>query len=460
MPRPFAVILGVAFLAGTLILTDTIKGTFNGLLAKADAGTDAYVRAPAPSTSAMAKAPVLSTPRCSPRSARIDGVDQASVQVSGYAQIVDKDGKAVGTPETGVLGMNWVTVPALNPFTIASGRAPAGPDEIAIDKHSADIAKLGIGDRTTVLSTGEPRPATIVGITRFGDVDTPGGMSVVLFDDVTAQTVLNGPVRSTRSPSLRRTVSTPTRSSPGSLRSSAASNEVISGATLTKEHQDDITKDISQFGTFLTIFALIAVFVSAFIINNTFSIIVSQRTKEMALLRAVGATGRQVRRAVLAEAAVTGLVASAVGLTRRRRRRQGPAGAARARSASTSRSAPRVISTATVVISMVVGFVVTVVSAVLPGPPSVEGCADRRSARRCAGSFRRVEATHRHRDCLDGCSPSATLLAGLQRGEHQDRRRRRGRAASSPSRSSDRCSPVRSLRCSACRSLGCAEPPE
>ncbi len=119
----FAIILGVAFLAGTLILTDTIKGTFNGVLAKADAGTDAYVRGSSALDLGFGKsaqpidASLLDTIRT------IDGVDQASVQVSGYAQILDKEGKAIGAPDTGVLGMNWITVSELNPFTIVSGRA-------------------------------------------------------------------------------------------------------------------------------------------------------------------------------------------------------------------------------------------------------------------------------------------------------------------------------------------------
>jgi putative ABC transport system permease protein len=361
----FAVILGVAFLAGTLILTDTIKGTFDTLLAKADAGTDAYVRAVSPlelgygETGHPVDASIINRVR------GVDGVDQASIKVSGYAQILDHAGKAVGTAQTGVLGMNWVTVPDLNPFTIDTGRAPAGPGEIAIDKHSAKLAKLGIGDRTSVLSTGEPREATIVGIVRFGDVDTPGGLSVVLFDDVTAQAVLNQPGQID---AIAVTALDGVDSDALVARIApvvGATNEVISGATLTVEHQHDIGKDIGQFGVFLTMFALIALFVGAFIINNTFSIIVSQRTKEMALLRAVGASGRQVRLAVLAEAAVTGVVASAIGLT---------AGIGVAKGLRALLSALGVdiplgnlrITTATVIGSIAVGVVITLASAVLP----------------------------------------------------------------------------------------------
>jgi putative ABC transport system permease protein len=190
-------------------------------------------------------------------------------------------------------------------------------------------------------------------------------MSVVLFDNVTAQAVLNEPGQVDAIAVTAKDGVAPATLVARIAPIVGASNEVISGAALTKEHQDDITKDISQFGIFLTIFALIAVFVGAFIINNTFLIIVSQRTKEMALLRAVGATGRQVRLAVLTEAAVTGLVASALGLI---------AGIGVAKGLQVLLSAlgvdiplgAAVISPTTVFISMTVGFVVTVFSAVMP----------------------------------------------------------------------------------------------
>jgi putative ABC transport system permease protein len=384
----FAIILGVAFLAGTLILTDTIKGTLNGVLAEADAGTDAYVRSSSALELGYGQTARTIDASLTEAIRNVNGVDQVSIEVSGYAQILDKSGKAVGAANTGLLGMNWVTVSKLNSFTLSSGRAPNGPNEIAIDKHSAKLAKLRVGDHTTVLSSGKPRPATIVGITRFGNVDTPGALSVVLFDDATAQAVLNTPgqvdgIAVTAQPGVSPTTlvarlapvmhaaSQPTRwekflnAVVPQRQQPRAPIEVISGATLTKEHQHQINKDISQFGTFLTIFALIALFVGAFIINNTFSIIVSQRTKEMALLRAIGATGRQVRLAILAEAAVTGLVASGVGVV---------AGMGVAKGLQLLLSALGVdlpldslaISTSTVAISIAVGFVITTISAVMP----------------------------------------------------------------------------------------------
>ncbi len=362
----FAVILGVAFLAGTLILTDTIRGTLDDALVQADAGIDVYVRGSSELHPGYGQGGPPIEANLIDAIRNVDGVDRASIEVSGYAQILDKAGKAVGSANNGgVLGMNWVTVPELNPYTIISGRPPTGPDEIAIDRHTAKTANLQIGDHTTVLSTGEPRPATIVGITRFGNAASPGALSLVLFDDITAQVVLNAPGQVDAFAVTARNGVSPDTLVARITPVVGASNEVISGATLTKEHQDQIGKDISQFGMFLTIFALIALFVGAFIINNTFSIIVSQRTKEMALLRAIGASGRQVRLAVLAEAALTGLVASAVGLV---------AGIGVAIGIRSLLSALGVdipldtmsITPATVTISIAIGFVITVASAMMP----------------------------------------------------------------------------------------------
>lgn len=379
----FAVILGVAFLAGTLILTDTIRGTFDTLLAKADEGTDAYVRASSPLDLGFGESGRPLDATLIDTVSGVEGVDQASIKVSGYAQILDHAGKAVGTPQTGVLGENWVTIPALNPYTIVAGRAPTRstapwwqfapwwlysdtePIEIAIDKHSATVAKLAIGDRTTVLTAGEPVNATVVGITRFGDVDTPGGLSVVLFDDTTAQKVLNKPGQVDAIAVTARAGVEPDALVARIAPLVGAGNEVITGATLTAEHQKDIGKDISQFGVFLTMFALIAMLVGAFIINNTFSIIVSQRTREMALLRAVGASGRQVRLAILAEAAITGLLASAIGLIAG----IGVAKGIRALLSALGVDIPLgnlLITPTTAIGSIVVGFVITLASAVLP----------------------------------------------------------------------------------------------
>jgi putative ABC transport system permease protein len=405
-----AVIIGVAFLAGTLTLTDTVMHTFDGLLAQADAGTDVYVRGASPLKLGFGDSRPRVDATLADQIRRVDGVDQVATRVSGYAQILDKHGKTIGDPQTGVLGMNWVTVNELNPFRLTSGHEPTNAGEIVIDKHGADTADFHVGDRTTLLTGSEPRPVTIVGIAKFGGADSPGGTAIVLFDDTTAQQFLAEQGQVDGIAVIAATDVTSEALLPR-IESLAGDKEVITGKQLTKEDQDNLHKAIGQFGTFMTIFAAIAMFVGAFIINNTFSIIVSQRTKEMALLRAIGASGKQVRRAVLGEAVAVGAVASAIGLA-------AGIGVAKALQSLLGAvgfdipSGSTVISTTTVAISIVAGFAVTVISAVLPArrasrvPPIA---AMREVAQdRSAVSKRRV---------ITGSSVAAiavgTLLAGL-----------------------------------------------
>jgi putative ABC transport system permease protein len=360
-----AVVLGVAFLAGTLVLTDTVLKTFDGLLADANGGTDAYVRGSTELDLGFGEGRPRIDTSLVDELRTVDGVDQVAVRVTGYAQILDKKNKVVGSTQTGVLGMNWSPVAALNPFHLSKGRAPISSSEIVIDKHSADTAGFEPGDRTTVLTQGEPRTVTIVGIAKFGTADSPGGTAMVLFDDTTAQQALAEPGRVDGVAFIVKDgVSAETLVA--RLKPHLSDGvEAITGAQLVKEDQDHLHQNIAGFSTFMLVFAGIAMFVAAFIINNTFSIIVSQRTKEMAMLRAIGASGRQVRRAILIEATVVGLIASAIGLL---------AGVGVAKGLNLLLGAvgldipggSPVIKTSTIVVSMAVGVLVTVFSAALP----------------------------------------------------------------------------------------------
>ena len=144
-----AVIIGVAFTAGTLMLTDSMGKTFNDLSAGVYKGTDAVVLAKAVFHGAMGggeqRPPVDAS--LVPALSRVPGVAAAQGTVRGYAQLIGKDGAPVGNPAHGVpsLGGNWGTVPALNPFQLVAGHAPLAPDEVVIDKHSADLGHLAVG---------------------------------------------------------------------------------------------------------------------------------------------------------------------------------------------------------------------------------------------------------------------------------------------------------------------------
>ena len=190
-----AVMLGVAFMAGTLVLTDTLGRTFDGLLANANQGTDAYVR----SSNAVTDGLISVRPRISASLAQtishVPGVAGAASYVEGYAQIVGKDGKVLGNPSQGAptVGASWTTVPELNPYRVVEGTAPSAPTDVVIDKHTADDGDLHVGDQITILSKSNPEVFTITGIAKFGTADSMGGTQASLFASDTAQRLLSRP---------------------------------------------------------------------------------------------------------------------------------------------------------------------------------------------------------------------------------------------------------------------------
>jgi putative ABC transport system permease protein len=362
----FAVLLGVAFMAGTLVFTDTVGATFDSALAEADEGVDAYVRTPSEIQLGYGEPGPRLDSSLVTTVAAVDGVDQVALRINGYAQLVGPDGEPVGDiSKTPAFGTNWVDVDDLNPYRLARGHAPTNDDEIVIDKASADDAGYHPGDIVTVLTKQAPRELRIAGIARFGSNDSPAGATAVLFTDTTATELLAAPgqadaIAVTADPGVSQSdVAAAIRSAVGS------DVEVITGAELISENQDALAKDFVEFETIALVFAIVAVFVGAFIINNTFSITVAQRTRELATLRAIGASSRQVQRSVLVEAFVIGALASGAGLA---------AGVGVAAGLRWLMSAfgfdmpdgPTVISSNAMLLSFAVGVLVTMLSAWLP----------------------------------------------------------------------------------------------
>ncbi|MGD9796230.1 MAG: ABC transporter permease, partial [Acidimicrobiia bacterium] len=310
-----AVVIGVAFMAGTSIFTDTVGATFDSALADANRGVDAYIRTPSAIEIGYGQSGPLLDASLASTVAAVDGVDRVALRINGYAQLVDRSGKPIGDPnKSPAFGTNWVSVDDLNPYELAAGRTPSNDDEIVIDKASADKAGYRPGDVATVLTKRDPRQFTVAGIARFGDNDSPAGATAVLFTDAAAAELLG---------TIGKADGIAVTAEPGRSQSELASRvqaavgndvEVITGERLIEQDQAQLRSVFAGFNTMLLMFALVAVFVGAFIINNTFSIIVAQRTREMAMLRAIGASGRQVKRSVLIEAAAIGVVASATGL--------------------------------------------------------------------------------------------------------------------------------------------------
>ncbi|MGH9263896.1 MAG: ABC transporter permease [Acidimicrobiales bacterium] len=364
-----AVTLGVAFMAGTLVLTDTIGKTFDDLFGDVYENTDAVVRAEAAFDGPMNSGAQRSRVDQSLVSS-LEGVTGAAVvegQVQGYARLVGKDGKAIGNPQMGAptYGGNWSEAEELNPFTLVAGQPPRADNEVVIDKKSADDGKLTVGDTTTVLVQGPPQQVRIAGIAKFGTADSPGGASFVLFTGPAAQRLVAEPGKfdsialvAAEGVSQAELVSRLAPVLPGGT-------EAVTGVAVTTENRDDIAEDLSFFNTFLMVFAVVALLVGGFMIFNTFSITVAQRTRENGLLRALGASRRQILSSVLVEATAIGLVASALGLAAG----VAVAGLLKAMLAAFGLEIPGsgiVLEPSTVVISVVTGMVVTLGAALSP----------------------------------------------------------------------------------------------
>ena len=364
-----AVTLGVAFTAGTLVLTDTIRTTFDNLFANVYQGTDAVVRAKA----AFEGPPGAGTQRGRVDAAlvdtvrRVEGVAAAEGDVGGYARLIGKDGQALGNPATGApaLGLSWTENNALNTFTLVSGAAPSRDDEVVIDRKSARDGDINVGDTTTVLVTGPPQRVRIAGIARFGNADSPGGATIVAFKRAVAQRLIGEPGKYDSVSVLAASGVSQTELARRLSAVLPPGTEALTGAAITAETQSQMADAFQFFNTFMLIFAVIALLVGAFMIFNTFSITVAQRTRENGLLRALGASRRQVLGSVILEALAVGVLASALGIA------AGFAVALGLKALLTAvgldiPTTSLVFTPATAVISVVVGVGITVLAALSP----------------------------------------------------------------------------------------------
>ncbi|MDQ2827228.1 MAG: FtsX-like permease family protein, partial [Actinomycetota bacterium] len=304
-------------------------------------------------------APVLDTVK------RVPGVQAAEGTVGGYAQFIDKAGKAVTTTGAPTLGFNWTSTTALTPLRLRTGRAPEKNGEVVVDVATADKHKFAVGDKVKILFQGPTEEFTIVGTTGFGKADNLAGATLAAFDLGTAQRVFG---------KAGRFDSIDVKAAPGvsalDLRTRVAGAvpqgvEVVTSQQVADESAKAVQTALSFFGTALLVFAGISLFVGGFIILNTFSILVAQRTRELALLRALGASRRQVLVSVIAEAGIVGLFASLVGLGLGVLVAIGLQSLLKAFGIDLPASGTKILPR-TVIVSLVVGVVVTVVSSIAP----------------------------------------------------------------------------------------------
>jgi putative ABC transport system permease protein len=363
-----AVVLGVLFVSGSLVLTDTLGRSFDQLFAGVYAGTDVQVRGePAVSVDELEGEQVPATIPAGTvgRVAAVPGVATATGEVEADgARVIGADGKVVSSFGPPRLGVNWTGEDGL--VRLREGRGPAADDEIAIDAALAGNAGLSVGDRIGVLTREPRREFTLVGIFGFTEGrDSIGGVQFVAFTDEVAQQLMLGRTGVWTGVDVRAADGVADQRLRDDLAAAlGAGYEVRTGAQLAEESSAELRSGLSFFNNILLGFAGIALFVGVFLILNTFSIMVAQRTRELALARAIGASRRQVVGSVLVEAVVIGVVASVLGLA------AGIGGGALLASLAGSFASLPVASLAVpanaVIAAFTVGTLVTVVAAALP----------------------------------------------------------------------------------------------
>jgi putative ABC transport system permease protein len=314
-----AVVLGVMFVSGAFVLTDTLGRSFDSVFSDAYAETDVGVTAkPKVALSEMEGEQV----EAGFPAAVVDEVNKVSgaratglVSADG-ARVIGKNGKALTSFGPPQIGGNWTGESDLVRLRDGS-QPPRADDEIVVNAGVAKAAKISVGDRIGVLTPMEPkRPFKVVGIFGYsGGRDSLGGVQEVLFTEPVAQQLMLGDTGLYNSISVRATGGV----EPTDLRDRIAAKVgdgyvVKTGKQLSEDASASLKQGLSFFNNILLGFAGVALFVGIFLILNTFSIIIAQRTRELALMRAVGANRRQVIGSVLVEAVAIGLLASVLGL--------------------------------------------------------------------------------------------------------------------------------------------------
>ena len=391
-----AIVLGVTFVSGTLVLTDTLHNTFTSLFDKIYQHIDFEVRGKAAFTSqsggSATRKPIPDS--LLPKVRSVPGVQVADGGVGGYAQFVAKNGKAITTGGAPTIGLTYSADRQLSSLVLVSGTGPTTSHQVVMDEGTAKKYGFKVGNSVAIILPGPTQRFDISGIVRFGTADNLAGATIAAFNLPTAQKLFN---------MEGQLDSIDVIASPGANKAQVQERiakvlptgvEVVTGQTVADEQSSSINQALGFFSTALLVFAFISLFVGAFTIFNTFSITIGQRTRELALLRIVGASRRQIFWSVLLEAFLVGLLASLVGLA---------LGVAAAEGLTallngfgvTLPQGPLVFEARTVVASLAIGIGVTVISAISPArravriPPiaaltSQQGSTEESSRRRVA----------------------------------------------------------------------------
>ena len=364
-----AIVLGVAMVSGTYILTDTIKSAFSTVFTRVYRNTDAVITGKSAIGGEGNEERTL--PPSFPESLlhrvqALPAVAEAAGGVGDRAQLVGRDGKVIAHGGAPALAFSHqVGAERFNPLTLTSGNWPAGPDQVAIDASTASKESFSTGQRIGVIARGPVQYFTISGIVKFGGVSSLGGATMSVFAKPTAQQIFNKQGR-------LDSIQIAAKSGVSSQQLLSEIRPLLPPATQVRtgegqaQHQTNMTNSfLNIFKDFLLAFGGVALFVGSFVIANTLSITIAQRTRELATLRTLGATRRQVLRSVMLEALVIGLLASVIGLF---------LGLALAKGLNSLLvsfgidlpQASTVFATRTIVVSLLVGILITLAAALRP----------------------------------------------------------------------------------------------
>ena len=362
----FAVVLGVSFVVGSLVVTDTVRRSFDTLFTEITAGVDLQLRSEAPFDDQS----FTGTREPMPAElvdlvGAVEGVEVVEGGVGGTAQPVAPDGDPVTTTGAPLIGTSWGETDRLYPVTLNLGEKPDEPGEVALDQGTFEAQDYELGTTIDVLLPDGREAFTLVGTATFGANNSLAGAVLTMFEPVEAQRIFD------REGSFDEIY---IGIAPGADLATAQASvaavlpdgvEVITGQEVSQEGADAFGEIADIFGNVLLGFAAVALFVSGFYIYNTFSIILGQRIKELALLRAIGASAAQIRGTVVLEALILGVVSSVIGIGTGVLTAMGLRGLLNAGGFGLPDDA-MVLEPATIVAALVVGIGVTLAASVIP----------------------------------------------------------------------------------------------
>jgi len=322
-----SIILGVAVIIASNIFSESNKSAFDNLFSGIYEGVDLVVQpiqedfaegfsgdgGQGPISFEVKKIPDERIEEI----ANLPSVKAAWGEVLGFAQfikIVDGETVLISNGFAPTFGAAWDSNPYAAQWSLVEGEAPTNTKEVVMDVVTAENHDFSVGDRVTVLAGATPASFTIVGIAEFANVGAPGGATFALFEFRTAQKLLDsrGEVDLINVVIENNFDINDVKTEITNLDSENLN--VINAQEAAAEQADSIKQGLDFFNTILNVFAGIAIFVGAFIIQNTFRILLLQRTKELSLLRALGTSKRQIYRLVISESLFMSVIGSGLGI--------------------------------------------------------------------------------------------------------------------------------------------------